>query len=363
VYITVPGQKKTPRLTHWQLLEFLGAIQGQYRDRSSVWCTNTRWVDEVTHIAQYGSRFLQTHTSDSDDTNLLPPEIIEEALKPLKRAFSQFKVFGLAVGTYSNHPDLIAFYEHAAYSSREYGLFLIPDLPLPDETLQMFDPLPIAKSIATRPDLWPGILFWTPFGASAFAPLQRAYGLYQDILERFDRGEFNVEQLISDFNNDTEASESKRLLHLSDFHFGNEYALRNQAYLSLHLKSKIDSFHRIVVTGDLFDNPKEKDALAFRNFRVELEAATGKDLIVIPGNHDQRARGNALFGVGRELQELTKLEWSSLVIDEDIQCVFYCFDSAFAETNFARGKVTGEQMIEIATLFEAKANAKPHIRD
>jgi 3',5'-cyclic AMP phosphodiesterase CpdA len=103
--------------------------------------------------------------------------------------------------------------------------------------------------------------------------------------------------------------------------------------------------------------------LAFRNFRSDLEASTGQDLIVIPGNHDEKIRGNALRGIGQRLDEVANLEWSSLVIDDAMQCVFYCLDSSKDAPNFARGRVTRQQMMDIATLFETKAAAKPVIRD
>jgi hypothetical protein len=119
----------------------------------------------------------------------------------------------------------------------------------------------------------------------------------------------------------------------------------------------------VVITGDLFDNPKENDALAFRNFRSHLHSATGKEVLVVPGNHDQRLSGNSLFGFGRKLRELTKLEWSSVFVDDNLGCVFYCFDSTRDAGDFARGCVTAQQMMEVSTEFETKAVSNPSIRD
>src|SRR6266404_3813166 len=98
-------------------------------------------------------------------------------------------------------------------------------------------------------------------------------------------------RILDEFNASSDDSGVKRVLHLSDLHFGTRHALQNQAYLSSHLKQKLPKIHRVVITGDLFDNPKEADALAFRNFRTDLETSSAKDLIVIPGNHDQRVGG------------------------------------------------------------------------
>jgi hypothetical protein len=283
-------------------------------------------------------------------------------LAPLRNEFSQYDLFGLAVGTYEFNEPLTSFCKHCAYSSGHRGLFLIPDLPYPNETLEIFDPLPVARTIATRPDLWPGVLFWTKSGVSAFAPLHEAYDLYQHILNSFHL-DFNIDRILNEFNSNQREPASKRLLHLSDLHFGTEYALRNQAYLTLHLRTKLGSIDRVVITGDLFDNPKEADALAFRNFRSDLHSATGKDVLVVPGNHDQKLSGNTFFGMGRKLRELTKLEWSSVFVDDDLHCTFYCFDSSRDAGNFARGCITRQQMMEVSTEFETKATSRPVIRD
>ena len=121
-------------------------------------------------------------------------------------------------------------------------------------------------------------------------------------------------------------------------------------------------FDRIVVTGDLFDNPKRADALVFENCRTLLEAKTGKKLIIVPGNHDERLYGNIVAGLGQDLSALVNLEWSSVIVDDDIKCIFYCFDSALEKEKFARGRVGVSQMKDVAKLFEKEAAIKPDIR-
>jgi 3',5'-cyclic AMP phosphodiesterase CpdA len=87
-----------------------------------------------------------------------------------------------------------------------------------------------------------------------------------------------------------------------------------------------------------------------------------KEPIVVPGNHDQKLAGNSFFGLGRKRKELTKLEWSSLVVDDDLQFVFYCFDSSQEAANFAKGRITKAQMMEVATIAETKAAGKIELR-
>jgi calcineurin-like phosphoesterase family protein len=363
-YITVPTQQKPPRLTGWQLREFLRSLQGKYRECPPLFSADDGWVYEITRIASRASDWLESRNLDID--SLLSPGVITHALADLRLALGRYDVYGLAVGSWDDADPLHAFAEHAAYSSGRHGLFLIPDLPSSDDTLEIFDPSPVAKRITARPDLWPGMLFWVKTGEAAFASLGAAQGLYQRLLEvmRRDRdSSASAGRVLKEFNAQDDDSGVKRLLHLSDLHFGTSQALQNQAYLSSHLKTKLKTFQRVVFTGDLFDNPKEKDALAFRNFRADIEASMGKELIVIPGNHDQKIYGNTFFGFGRKLRELTKLEWSSLVVDDELQFVLYCFDTSRDARLFARGNITREQMIEVATLFETKLVTKPALKN
>lgn len=361
-YVTIPGLVKPPRMGLRQLREFLGSIEGKYRERPPLWSEDYRWVEEITRIAHHAAESLNREHW-GDDGDLLEPSVVIEALENLKRSMARFDMFGLAVGTYEDNRALSSFCEHGALSSGHHGLFLIPDLPEPGETLEMFDPLPVAREIASRPDLWPGVLFWSPRGICTFAALKDAYGLYQRALEHFNEGRNNIDHILRDHRERSSKSGNKRLLHLSDLHFGSSLAARNQGYLSAHLKTKLSSFHRVIVTGDLFDNPKLADALAFQNFRHELEAVTGKELIVVPGNHDRNIAGNTLFGFGGRLKELTKLEWSNLVIDDDLECVFYCFDSSRDAKVLARGIVSQEQMIEVAKVFEIRKIKKPELEN
>jgi hypothetical protein len=151
-----------------------------------LWSEDPNWVEELTRIARQAVERLETNAQSGAD--FLNPDVIVTALSDLKRIMSGFELYALAVGTHEHNRVLTSFCEHGALSSGHHGLFLIPDLPGPNDAFEMFDPLPVARKIAARPDLWPGILFWTPRGASAFAPLRDAYGLYQRMLEQLEPG-------------------------------------------------------------------------------------------------------------------------------------------------------------------------------
>jgi 3',5'-cyclic AMP phosphodiesterase CpdA len=156
---------------------------------------------------------------------------------------------------------------------------------------------------------------------------------------------------------------SKKILHISDLHFGSKYADRYHVLLAEKLASVVPQVNKIVITGDLFDNPKKQARQTFQAFRAELRRMTQKDEdpIVIPGNHDQRWMGNRLWIFGKRLDQLVDLQWSRLVIDNQLQTVFFCFDSA-RHGNWARGSVSREQMIEMGAAFEQACNQRPEVR-
>jgi len=164
-----------------------------------------------------------------------------------------------------------------------------------------------------------------------------------------------VDQILEEYQT---REAGRRILHLSDLHFGTEQALEHEAYLSAHLESIADSVDRVVITGDLFNQPRREEALAFRNFRAMLTRNRKEDIIVIPGNHDQKWLGN----FGAPLREAAKLEWSSLVVDDELQCVFLCFNSSL-DADFARGKVTVHQLREMGTAFETQCICRPAVRN
>jgi hypothetical protein len=87
----------------------------------------------------------------------------------------------------------------------------------------------------------------------------------------------------------------------------------------------------------------------------------GKKPIVIPGNHDERWMGNALGRLGQQLRQLADLQWSKLIVDEDLSCVFFCFDSSIDGGNWARGKVSHQQMLEVGTQFEQQSAVKDEL--
>jgi 3',5'-cyclic AMP phosphodiesterase CpdA len=117
------------------------------------------------------------------------------------------------------------------------------------------------------------------------------------------------------------------------------------------LRAHLATVNQIVITGDLFDQPKRRHAQQYRNFAHQLHLLTGKAPIVIPGNHDQRIFGNAILGIGRRLRQLTDLSWREVVVDSEARIAFFCFDSS-RTGDLARGCVDQDQLLKMATEYE-----------
>lgn len=357
-YLCSPNKNNPPRLTSRELKEFLGVIGGQYRSSPPFISNDAEWTYHIKRAAEHASQRIQLNREA--DHEILDLNFIKDTLSCLKEIFDDFYIYGMPIGTRDNAEELDHFINHAAYSSKYYALFLIPDYPSNSQSLKVLDPFPEIKQVLNNPEDWPGVIFWTKNGRSVFLPLKKAFRFYQDLLENFTDGIDKIERIFA--INSHRENNSKIILHLSDLHFGTMKATENVEYLSSHIHSQNKNFSQIVITGDLFDNPKREDALLFRNFKSSLERITQKEIIVIPGNHDQKFLGNSFLGIGTSLKQVINLEWRNLVIDDELKCIFYCFNSSI-DANLARGKVTNKQLMDMATAFESKASIRPEIRE
>jgi Calcineurin-like phosphoesterase len=347
-FLTAPNELPPPRLTGWELRNYFGSVRF---NRGLFISSRPEWIDNIGRAAELALERLNRVPDHWD--RILSPAETQSLFVDFKRLFGDYELFGLVVGSFEQSRELKAFAEHAAYASGGHALILYPETD--SSEISLLDPFPFIAQIVEQPENWPGVAFWTRTGISAFAPLRDAGRLFGQLMTVLDKGVDAIASVLEDYHAERR---SRRLLHLSDLHFGTDAALENEAYLSRHLESIIKQIDRAVITGDLLNNPKREDALAFRNFRDGLAVRMGKEVIVIPGNHDQKWLGN----VGSPLRELSKLEWSNLVVDDDLRCTFFCFDSS-REANLARGKVTRQQLMETATEFEKHCAIRPDRRD
>jgi calcineurin-like phosphoesterase family protein len=348
-YLTIEAAYP-PRVTGRDLSVLLDAI-GRRDDVENLISSDPTWAQTTKAIAAEACASLGDLAWRDD--NFVSPDVVEQKLRELRAHFAAYDLYGLAVGVSPKHDDpLSALARHCAFGTGHRALILIPDVgPAPIDLVDPFEPFAQALE---RPQDWPGMLYWSKRGCSAFAPLADARILYERSLAialQNDPGA--VDDILRKYRSSARAVQ---LLHLSDLHFGTRWAAENEALLAAQLERVAREANRVVITGDLCDNPKREDAIAFRNFRLSLKRLTGKDPIVVPGNHDQKWLGNVSSG----LRELAQLEWSTLVPDHDIECVFFCFDSSI-DANLAKGRVTSNQMRDVGTMFATECAGNPEV--
>jgi len=298
---------------------------------------------------------------------VLAPATVERVLEELRSEFSDYPVFALAVG----NGERLRETAHDLARAPMYGqlLVLIPEQGTTRRNFEVLDPIP-AFSVALHAVAdWPGIAFWTATGASAFAPLsdieELRYQLELASHEGRHRGPFPHFRSTAAFDavlrrwSESRPSRSRRLLHLSDLHFGTTDATENQPLLEAELREVVKSVDRVVITGDLFDTPKNDYATLFTTFRNNItHLAGGREPISITGNHDQRMIG--LFG--DDYKQVALIGSTKVVIDDECRMIFICFNSS-VRGSFARGKITKSQFRQIGAEYRTHTAARPELKD
>ena len=355
-----------PRVRRRDLSEFLDSLRYEARRYLISEDGFDRWPDEIAEVAGRAGSQLRERP-DKDDIETLSSSIVERLLEELRSELSDYPLFALAVGRGN---DLREAAKNLARAPM-YGqlLVLIPEEDWTKRNFEVLDPIP-AFSVALHAAAdWPGIVFWTANGASAFAPLERVEELRRELESGLHngrrrrhfhefRGAGNFDAILRGWKYSSPAR-SRRLLHLSDLHFGTNDATLNQPLLNAELRDVVQSVDRVVITGDLFDTPDENYATLFRTFRDNItHLAGGREPISITGNHDQRMIG--LFG--DNYKQVALIGSTKIIVDENCKMVFICFNSS-VKGSFARGKITSPQFRQLGAEYRTLTAARPELKE
>jgi UDP-2,3-diacylglucosamine pyrophosphatase LpxH len=342
VYLTCPGNSEPPRITFDEMSSFLATFAD--RTRFGTW-DEARFV-ELGAIVERARTEL--HTNGVSDVNSI--------FRDLRGVLIDHKLFIMPIGYEPTGTDVVSigfrrFLDHAAASSKEHALVLIPHGG--GVNFAVLDPLPQVTLLADHPDKLPGLLFWSRAGAAAVVSLEEASDLYQKLLNEFKYGAKAVDSVLAGYRS---PKKSKSLLHLSDTHFGSHSARVNKERLLAYLRLQISECSRVVITGDLLNNPENANDPAFaefKEFRRWLAKESNAEVIVIPGNHDQRWHGNKLAFFGNKRDMLAELHWNQIVADHNLRSIFLCFDSS-RHGIAATGQITDSQMEDMEAELEAQ---------
>jgi len=355
-----------PRVGETDLSEFLDAFKYDARR----WLVPERgfesWPEQVAKIASNASSRLR-QLRESTDREVLAASTVEKVLEELRSKFSDYQLFALAVGKgerlRETAQDLARAHVHGQL------LVLIPEQGTTRRNFEVLDPIP-AFSVALHAIAeWPGIAFWTANGASAFAPIDDVDELRRQLETASHdggrRGQFPYYRSTAAFDAvlrrwpETRPTRSRRLLHLSDLLFKTSATTENQPLLDAELREVVKSVDRVVITGDLFDTPRNNYATLFTTFRNNItHLAGGREPISITGNHDQRMIG--LFG--DDYKHVALIGSTKVVVDDACQMIFICFNSS-VRGSFARGKITKSQLRHIGAEYRTHTAARPDLKD
>jgi UDP-2,3-diacylglucosamine pyrophosphatase LpxH len=323
------------------------------------------WPEEISTVAQ---KALERLDGESDET--VAPASVDRVLEPLRSEFSDYPLYALAVGG----GDRLRAQARRLAEMPLYGqmLVLIPVQEGSRRNFEVLDPVPVFSRALHEVQQWPGFLFWTTNGVSTFAAADDAERLAHELRDVSERSiprrrprrrwpEFGSMVPFDDVlrrHANASRPQPRRLLHISDLHFGTNHALENQALLEAELREVVSKVDRVVITGDLIDSPKPEFAAMFSNFKNGLtHVARGREPIVIPGNHDQRIFGN----IGRAFEQIALVGSRKVVVDDDCGMVFVGFNSS-ERGSFARGKIPSSQFRALGGEYRTLTTARPELK-
>lgn len=354
-YLTSAGGVEAPRITLDQLQAFLDSLakDADYARPRIISC-NPEWISDIRNTARESLSFLRKRSTELRSNEIVPSALLREVLASLARVLGSYDIYVLPVGSWRDSEVLDRFAQEAARIPGHGILVLIPDYYEPQQNVQVLDPSPATTEALRNRSAWPGAIFMLRSGEANFLPIDEAHQrLIQlaQIMREYGTDQNRLRELVTAPAQRTQDAPTRRLLHLSDLHLGTSRAADTEVYVQTALRAHLTKGDRIVITGDLFDQPKRRYAQQYRNFEDQLRIFSGKAPIIVPGNHDQRIFGNAFFGIGRRLRQLADLRWHEVVIDPDARLAFFCFDSS-RTGDLARGSVDRDQLLKMATEYE-----------
>lgn len=322
------------------------------------------WPTEIAAVARETASRMHESASNQESA-VVPPPTLGRLLEELRNEFATYPLYALALGAGERVQEAARDLARA----RMHGqlLVLIPERGVTERNLEVLDPLPsFSTALHAAPD-WPGFVFWTQTGANAFAKLSEAKELVHRLadtqFERRPRRPFpfpttsGFDYVLQDWSKRNPRT-YRRLLHLSDLHFGTEEAIENQAILDSELSEIVQKVDRVVITGDLFDTPNKNYATLFTNFKHNItRLAGGREPISITGNHDQRMIG--LFG--EDYKQVALIGSQKIVVDDQCEMVFVCFNSS-EKGRFARGRITKSQFRQLGGEYRTLTASRPELK-
>ncbi|MFH1114203.1 MAG: metallophosphoesterase [Pseudomonadota bacterium] len=356
VYLTT-SSTEPPRVEHRTVKGFLNAVREgldrPWRRSGRILTRDPSWPQRLRMVTRDSLEIL----ASVDHQEVLSAEEVAKVLRPLRAVLSQFRLFALPLWIDGDGADHLLIRSEGLALEAEDALVLFPEDGLADMETTCLDALPAFDLALQHIDEWPGLLLWTHRGVAVFVPEHAIHGAFEKCTRTLrSQDDIQLAKTLSDLSATT-GHKLRRILHLSDLHFGSKHAAINAPLLLAELHDAVRTVDRVVVTGDLFDNPTERDLADYQRFAQELHRTSGQEAICIPGNHDMRWLGN----IASDATPIAALRWSQHVIVDEISTVFFGFNSAQGGS-WAQGKIGLNQMIRIAADHRNAIAIRPDVR-
>ena len=356
-----------PRVRREDLWDFLCVLAYEAKNYLIPEEGSGSWSDEISEAARRALTLFRDlpSTSGTDPDVVMRPSTVGRILCELRAEFSQYPLYALAIGG-GKEVDRVA-RELAHAPMHGHLLVLIPRTGEFSRNFEVLDPMPVFSVGLHAAPSWPGFLFWTRTGGSAFAGIHEAdellHELHHGLHDSRRRGPYRefttigLDRVLQEWTQ-RHGFRSRRLLHLSDLHFGTTCAAENQPLLDAELRDVVRTVDRVVITGDLFNTPNKNFAPLFSTFKNSItHLAEGREPISIPGNHDQRMLG--LFG--DDYRQVARVGDAKVIVDDQCEMVFVCFNSS-EEGNLARGKISSSQFRRLGGDYRTLLSARPELK-
>ncbi|MFI9752687.1 metallophosphoesterase family protein [Streptomyces collinus] len=306
-----------------------------------------KWAEKT--LARHGKRLI-----GQSPYQVIPGAELQRLVDPLVAILREFDVCVSAVGMSKQSVTLSGLAKEISEVPDYRALVVSANLPDSHESTHIADPDDGFQEALRRQDLWPGFVVSSQAGQSLFLGFEEARTILTDDMPSDAQLNPSVTRVAERLSRSSALSgwdPQRRILHLSDLHFGMRNAPRRQRYLSSGLQHELSHVDQIVITGDLFNHPWKRYHEEYRNFSFTLWMLSNRKPIAVPGNHDYRYFGNSFLGIGTQPQEVRELDWRPFVEDAQSRLAFFCFDSCKIG-NFAKGRIDRAQFEEMTTRFQ-----------
>jgi predicted phosphodiesterase len=361
-FVLLDDQAAPPRVQRRTMRELFSSLRSPNLCYAVLGSLRRSWV---TQVAISALNICEVNSFDVDDAlqdeQILSAELIKLLMVPLRASFLGFKNIILLIETYNSTTSYYREFvsnlpQDAAGDEQTLLVYVTPRFAL----CQLADPMPMLQVISRSPTAPPLAIVATDRDRPKCVAKEVSICLIENIANGIPSPTVAGSVMGVVAGHSSISNRPRKLLHISDLHFGLRKIRRKVIFLKAHFSLVLKQIDRVVITGDLFDNPKASAASEFDSFRQDIERMTADDVVVIPGNHDMRRNGNVFTQRGRKLEELASLRWSKLIVDHENKCLFFCFNSSL-HGKFARGRVDEEQRLEMAALFEARLARNPGV--